>query len=127
MRPNIRPRSFCPAARLAAVTILVALIPSTPAPTAQVTPETLHAAIAALAERPDLILMDVMMPKMDGFEACRRIRELAEIQETPIIMVTTRGEIESMESGYVSGCSEYVIKPIHGRELLEKVKDYLGE
>ena len=58
----------------------------------------------AIAERPDLILMDVVMPRMDGFEACRRIREQEDTREIPVIMVTTRGELASVESGYASGC-----------------------
>ncbi len=81
----------------------------------------------AKAERPDLILMDVVMPRMDGFEACRRLRADDETREIPVIMVTTRGELQSVESGYESGCSDYVTKPINGLELLSKVRNYLGE
>ena len=78
------------------------------------------------AERPDVILMDVMMPKMNGFEACRRIRDDPQTKDIPIIMVTTRGEMENLETGYVSGCSDYVTKPINGLELLTKLEDLLG-
>jgi DNA-binding response OmpR family regulator len=81
----------------------------------------------ALAERPDLILMDVVMPRMDGFEACRRIREQEDTKAIPIIMVTTRGELQSVENGYSSGCTDYVTKPINGLELLAKVKSCLGQ
>jgi DNA-binding response OmpR family regulator len=81
----------------------------------------------AKAERPDLILMDVVMPRMDGFEACRRLRADDETRGIPVIMVTTRGELRSVESGYESGCSDYVTKPINGLELLSKVRNYLGE
>ena len=81
----------------------------------------------ARAERPDLILMDVIMPRLNGFEACRQLREDAATREIPIIMVTTRGELESVESGYESGCADYVTKPINGLELLAKVKSCLGE
>jgi DNA-binding response OmpR family regulator len=80
----------------------------------------------ARAELPDLILMDVVMPRMNGFEACRQIRAHAETSQIPIIMVTTRGEIESIEAGYESGCADYVIKPIDGLELLAKVQSFLG-
>src|SRR5579859_4912018 len=58
----------------------------------------------AVREKPDLILMDVVMPKMDGFEACKRIRQESSIQSVPIIMVTTRGEIVNVEKGFESGC-----------------------
>jgi DNA-binding response OmpR family regulator len=81
----------------------------------------------AVAERPDLILLDVVMPRMDGFEVCRRIRERDEMRGVPVIMVTTRGELTSLETGYQSGCTDYITKPINGLELLSKVKNYLGE
>jgi CheY-like chemotaxis protein len=80
----------------------------------------------AQAERPDLILMDVIMPRMDGFEACRRLREAEATRGIPVIMVSTRGELKSVENGYESGCSDYVTKPIDGLELLSKVRSYLG-
>ncbi len=81
----------------------------------------------ARAHRPDLILMDVVMPKMDGFEAVRRIRADEALKGVPVIMVTTRGEPVSMEQGYAAGCSDYVTKPIDGMELLTKVKSHIGE
>ena len=81
---------------------------------------------AAIAERPDLILMDVMMPRMNGFEACREIRKTPATQHVPIIMVTTRSEMESVEEGFQSGCSEYITKPIDRLELLSKVASYLA-
>ena len=78
------------------------------------------------SERPDLILMDVVMPKMNGFDAVRRIRESADVGSTPIIMVTTRGEMENVENGFSSGCNDYVTKPINGPELMTKLKALLG-
>jgi CheY-like chemotaxis protein len=80
----------------------------------------------AVSERPDLILMDVVMPRMTGFEACRELRTREETRAIPIILVTTRGEGENVEAGYASGCSDYVTKPIDGAELLAKVRDQLG-
>ena len=82
---------------------------------------------AALAERPDLILMDVVMPKMDGFEATRALREQPATRDIPILMVTTRGEARNVEAGFQNGCSDYITKPIDGLELLSKVKSFLGE
>jgi DNA-binding response OmpR family regulator len=81
----------------------------------------------ALTEKPDLILMDVVMPRMDGFEACKRLREQDGTKAIPVIMVTTRGELSSVESGYASGCNDYVTKPINGLELLAKVRSCLGQ
>jgi DNA-binding response OmpR family regulator len=80
----------------------------------------------AASERPDLILMDVVMPKMNGFDAVRRIRQSSEVGSTPIIMVTTRGEMENVEAGFSSGCNDYVTKPINGAELMTKLKALLG-
>jgi CheY-like chemotaxis protein len=80
----------------------------------------------ARAEKPDLVLMDVVMPRMDGFEACRRIRADAATRGIPVILVTTRGEAPNVEQGFASGASEYVTKPIDGVELLAKVKSCLG-
>jgi DNA-binding response OmpR family regulator len=81
----------------------------------------------ARCERPDLILMDVVMPRMDGFEAVRKLREDDSTRSIPVIMVTTRGELQSVETGYASGCSDYVTKPINGLELLTKVRSCLGQ
>jgi CheY-like chemotaxis protein len=81
----------------------------------------------ALADKPDLILMDVMMPKMDGFEACKRLRSQEPTRDIPIIMVTTRGELTNVEIGYEAGCSDYVTKPINSVELLTKIRNYLTE
>ncbi len=81
----------------------------------------------ARAERPDLILMDVVMPRMDGFEAVRQLRAEEATRSIPVIMVTTRGELASVETGYASGCNDYVTKPINGLELLAKVRSCLGQ
>jgi EAL domain-containing protein (putative c-di-GMP-specific phosphodiesterase class I)/CheY-like chemotaxis protein len=81
----------------------------------------------ALSERPDLILMDVVMPRMNGFEAVQQLRQHDETRETPIIMVTTRGEEENVESGYELGCTDYVTKPVNNVELMTKVRCYIGQ
>ncbi|HEX2832651.1 MAG TPA: response regulator [Thermoanaerobaculia bacterium] len=86
-----------------------------------------EAVARALTDKPDLILMDVVMPKMNGFDACRRIRGEVSIGHTPIIMVTTRGEVQNVETGFAAGCNDYVTKPINGAELMAKLKTYLGD
>lgn len=80
----------------------------------------------ALAERPDLILMDFMMPRMDGIEAVRQLRANPATRLIPVIMVTTLGGVESMERGFEAGCSDYITKPIEATLLLAKVRDHLG-
>lgn len=81
----------------------------------------------ALEHHPDLVLLDVIMPKMGGFEACRRLREEEATRTTPIIMVTTRGEATNVETGWTAGCSDYITKPINSIELLAKVRNFLGD
>lgn len=81
----------------------------------------------ALAHDPDLILLDVVMPRMDGFEVCRRLRAHDTTRATPIILVTTRGEESYVEEGFRSGCNDFVMKPLDGLELLTKVKSLLGD
>jgi CheY-like chemotaxis protein len=75
---------------------------------------------------PDLILMDVMMPEMGGLEACRRLRESEITRDVPIILVTTRGEEESIAMGFEVGCNDYVTKPIDNVELAEKITSLIG-
>jgi DNA-binding response OmpR family regulator len=79
----------------------------------------------AIAERPDLIVMDVVMPELSGFEACARLRATEATKLTPIILVTTRGDVESVTTGFASGCTDYLTKPVNPTELLVKVKLHL--
>lgn len=81
----------------------------------------------ATSNLPNLILLDVIMPKMNGFETCQNLRNQEVTKSIPIIMVTTRGEEENKEQGFYSGCTDYVTKPFNNAELLSKVKSYLGE
>ena len=81
----------------------------------------------ALAECPDLVLMDVVMPRMNGFQACKRLRENEVTCGIPVILVTTKGQEEDVEAGFEHGCSDYLTKPIHEHELVNMVKAYLGE
>jgi len=79
------------------------------------------------AEKPDLILLDLVMPKVDGIEVCRRLREESGLADLPIIMLTTRGEPQNIEAGYEAGCTEYLTKPFDGSDLLTRVRAFLGE
>jgi len=75
--------------------------------------------------RPDLILLDIVMPRMDGFETCKQLRARDATRETPILIVTTRGEEANVEKGFALGCTDYICKPFNAVELLAKVKSYL--
>jgi PleD family two-component response regulator len=81
---------------------------------------------AAVDHRPDLILLDVIMPGMTGFDVCRHLREKETTSAIPVIMVTTRGEASNMERGFVEGCTDYITKPIDSIELVSKVRNCLA-
>jgi DNA-binding response OmpR family regulator len=86
-----------------------------------------EALVKAESERPDLILMDVVMPNMTGFEAVRELRRREATKGIPVIMITTRGEGENVTAGFESGCNDYMTKPIDSAVLLAKIREYLGE
>jgi CheY-like chemotaxis protein len=81
----------------------------------------------AQSEHPDLILMDVVMPRMNGLEAVRALHKNENTSAIPVIMVTTRGEAENVESAFEYGCTDYVTKPINGLDLVTKIRSCLGE
>ncbi len=75
--------------------------------------------------RPHLIIMDVMMPKMDGIEACEKIRNIPELSESVINFLTARGEDYSQMAGFEAGADDYITKPIKPKILVSKVKALL--
>lgn len=75
--------------------------------------------------KPDIILMDVMMPEMDGIEACRQIKALPQLKHTPLIFLTARGEEFSELAGFEAGADDYIIKPIKPRVLISRLKAIL--
>jgi CheY-like chemotaxis protein len=81
----------------------------------------------AREEKPDLILMDIVMPRMTGLEACRVLKKDQATSKIPVILLTTRGEEQYVQEGYASGCSDYLTKPVNDVELLDLLRAYLGE
>lgn len=77
---------------------------------------------AVLALRPDLVLLDVMMPVMDGYEVCRRIRAMPEVESVPIIMVTALNDRESWIAGIAAGADDFISKPLASTELRARVR-----
>lgn len=75
--------------------------------------------------KPDLILLDVMMPKMSGFEVCRRLKNDPDTTDIPVIMVTALNEFRDIERGIDSGTDDFVSKPVNRLELLTRVKTML--
>lgn len=79
----------------------------------------------AKTEQPQLIILDVMMPEMDGIEACEQIRKIPNLQETIITFLTARGEDYSQVAGFDAGADDYITKPIKPKVLVSKVKALL--
>ena len=77
---------------------------------------------AVAAEKPDIVLLDVMMPVMDGFTACERIREFSSV---PIIILTAKGEERDRVRGLDAGADDYIVKPFSAQELLARVRAVL--
>ncbi len=83
-------------------------------------------ALRRVAERePDLILLDVMMPNMDGYELCKRLKSNYQTSHIPIIMVTAKAELENRLQGFEDGANDYITKPFAITELLVRVKNVL--
>ncbi len=76
--------------------------------------------------RPDLILLDVMMPEMDGFEACKKLKESPEWHDIPIIFLTAKTETDDIVRGFELGAVDYVAKPFNAHELLARVNTHLS-
>jgi DNA-binding response OmpR family regulator len=77
----------------------------------------------ALAEKPDLILLDIMMPKLDGFALCAELRRLS--NSVPILMLTAKGQVEDRVTGLDAGADDYLVKPFSTEELLARVRALL--
>ncbi len=83
-------------------------------------------ALVAVAEhRPDLILMDIQLPLLDGYEATRRIKAIPELNSIPIIVVTSYALSGDEGKAREAGCDAYVTKPYSPRQLLAKIREYL--
>jgi DNA-binding response OmpR family regulator len=76
---------------------------------------------AAGGEMPDLILMDVRMPRMDGYEACRQMKEDPAIQNIPVVFLSAKGQESEINNGYEAGAAEYLLKPFAPDELTHRV------
>ncbi len=79
----------------------------------------------AITEKPDLILMDIMMPGMDGREATRRIRSNPETKDIPILAATVLFKESDLRSCIEAGCNDYIVKPFSHQELREKIMDFI--
>lgn len=76
--------------------------------------------------KPDLVLLDVMMPRMDGYEVCQAVRSDPELNDVLILMLTAKGREVEREKGLALGADDYVTKPFATRELVEKVRTLIA-
>ncbi len=83
------------------------------------------ALLRAQEQKFDLILLDIMMPNINGFEVCKRLKQEQLNQDTPIIFLTAKSDIDSISAGFELGCVDYVTKPFHPAELLARVATHI--
>jgi CheY-like chemotaxis protein len=76
---------------------------------------------------PDLILMDVRMPRMTGYEACRNIKLHPELQHIPVVFLSAKGQESEVQTGLEAGATEYILKPFAPDQLMQKVASLLGK
>jgi DNA-binding response OmpR family regulator len=78
-------------------------------------------------EQPDLILLDVMMPVLDGYEACRRLKANPATREIPVVMLSAKSQKAEQAIGLEAGALDYICKPFTPKDLVEQVRGFLGE
>ena len=81
----------------------------------------------ALKEIPDLILLDVRMPRMTGYEACREIKASPSTQHVPVVFLSAKGQESEVKTGYEAGATEYILKPFSPDHLAERIQDILAK
>src|SRR5262245_36085071 len=87
-----------------------------------------RAAIArALAELPDLVVLDLVMPGLNGLHVCRALRRAEATKSTPIVMLSRQNDVSSRKACYLAGCTAFVSKPVDGPKLLAQVRGLLNE
>ena len=79
----------------------------------------------AAAEKPDLILLDVMMPEIDGFQACTRLKENEDTRQIPVVMLTARADAKDVARSFTCGAEDYMVKPYDPEVLQQKVASNL--
>ena len=80
----------------------------------------------ARAEKPDLIVLDIMMPKLDGYETCKRLKADPEVKDVPVILLSAKGRNVDQKVGFEVGADDYITKPFSPRKLVERINAILG-
>src|SRR5579871_4097869 len=90
--------------------------------------DAVEKATAALANnsKPDLIMMDVRMPKLTGYEACRQLKQLEAFKDTPVVFLSAKGQDEEIQTGMNVGAAAYILKPFSPDDLTRRVADILA-
>jgi two-component system alkaline phosphatase synthesis response regulator PhoP len=81
----------------------------------------------AVAEKPDLIVLDIMMPKLDGYETCRILKKEATTRDIPVILLSAKGRNIDQKIGFEVGADDYITKPFSPRKLVERINTILGQ
>jgi len=79
------------------------------------------------AEHPDLIVLDIMMPKLDGYETCKMLKSEAATREIPVILLSAKGRNVDQKIGFEVGADDYITKPFSPRKLVERINALLGQ
>ena len=79
------------------------------------------------ADKPDLIVLDIMMPTLDGYEVCRTIKTNPETQHIPVILLSAKGRNVDQKMGFDVGADDYITKPFSPRKLVERINALLGQ
>lgn len=82
-----------------------------------------EALVKIRTDRPHLVLMDIMMPRMDGIECCRRIKSDSELCETKVVIISSEEEFQKVDEAFKAGCDDYVVKPVKEEELFTKIDE----
>ncbi len=80
----------------------------------------------ARTEKPDLIVLDIMMPKLDGYETCKRLKADASTKDVPVILLSAKGRNVDQKVGFEVGADDYITKPFSPRKLVERINAILG-
>ena len=80
----------------------------------------------AKLEKPDLIVLDIMMPVLDGYETCRRLKAEAETKEIPVVLLTAKGRDVDKRLGFEVGAIDYIVKPFSPSRLIERIEEIIG-
>jgi two-component system, OmpR family, alkaline phosphatase synthesis response regulator PhoP len=79
------------------------------------------------AEKPDLVVLDIMMPKLDGYEVCKAIKSNPTTKQTPVILLSAKGRNVDQKLGFDVGADDYITKPFSPRKLVERINQLLGQ